>query len=402
MIRIGKYSVLLLTITALSLILPLAYSFIFSPFVPGTFLAYSTIKDEILVQERGIRSNTYTKANGEQISRDEYFEWLPMLYYKKLSATGKLRDSIKNEPISLLNLRKHNFIHKMNANVTQKPTLLSAPVFESSSKATQFSYDSLFYIFKDSILIMNLLSEEINHSLTQRFNKQLKNKGFRFPIKKAFGYINNKKFVDAGYYLIDDNNGIYTLKSYAYHPDFLKLQLPQMEIKHIEILDPVNGEIMAIIIDRFNRILLHMGLSNAVVDTEIKDYNFDNDNILLTNTLFNKSITLENNRRVKIYVLNNDIELLKSHTINFKVGEYKAYDFIYSLVFPFELSIHWKKSAIKKLKLKENYTWHTLAFNILLVLAVVIFIKPKKRLEQVLIILITGLYGLIALLIYKD
>lgn len=395
-----KYILIVISILSLSLVLPWLFSVVCQPVPDPVLLSYSAAKDVFIINHKSGSKTKFLTQEGENLSKDEYYESLPVFYYRKLEKEGRLPDSINGEPLTINNLKKHNYFFRLNKGDIKAPQPIELPMFESTNEPAHFEFNKDFFRFKNDIEFYDVFTKEIMHAKSDLFTKALMKAGFVFPTKKIYGDIRPQKNYDNGYYLVDANQHLFKLKMLNQKPSVEIVRLPiGLKVKHILCTDPINMEIMALIIGSDNSLYLHLGTTNTIIKTDVTNYNPLTDNLLFFGNQFNKTLIIQNERMVSGYAINDDYITYKKYKLLREAEHFKNYDLAQSLIFPFVINIHIKKNQVIIPHFSISNTLGILGTNVLL--GIIFFLLYRSRKSGFVIILFTGIYGFITLIFIK-
>ena len=401
--RLGKNSVIVISILTLLYVLPLLYEVAFKPLPDAVLISYSTYKDEFLINKKDGPKSEYYTAGGQQISKETYYEWLPVFYYKKLEKDGSLPDSINNEPLTIGNLKRHNYFFRLTDGIVNEAQPVFVPIFEATDEATHFNINNDFFSFKHQIEFIDIYTGEKDEEKSQKFTEALETSGFVFPAKKIYGDIRPQKNFDSGYYIIDAHNHLFTLRMVLGKPVVEIIPIPNnLSVCYIFCTDPLNMEILSVIISKQNEIYLHLGTTNIIVKTDITNYNPEKDEILIFGNQFNKTFLFQNDREIRLNVINDNYKTFRSYQYNRQPKKFKLFDTFKNILFPVRIKIDFKKNQIVKptIEITDNYFFFLI--NLLPAIFYFLYRRKNKPFIETGIIFLTGIPGLISFLMIRN
>lgn len=402
MINYARYIIILFCIFTLSYALPKALKIVFFPSNTLVMVNYSLLEDDFFINDGVGYLTIYTDTKNNKYTKEEYIERLPLLYYKNLHSKNLLPDSIAGKKIIFSDLVKNNYFAKVTVQKTLAPQPLNIPLYEPTENPIYFDVYNYFISYKHSFKFYEASTLEVDKQLSEKTTNELLKFGYEFPTKKVFSDFRVHKNYNLGYYLLDNNNHLFQLQFINRSPKVDIIKLPAgVVIKHIECTDPLNKEIIAILISDKNEIFLHLGLNGSIVKLNIDNYDASRDRISVFGNPFFKTFAIGNVRMETVYVVNDNYEITKSYSLERTPEKFKIYDMVKSLIFPFTVGIPSGEQVIAKPSLKISRNLWALPLHVFLMLAFYGIKKRKTTLLELLIVFITGIYGLITLFFVK-
>ncbi|MFB6317003.1 DUF4857 domain-containing protein [Saccharicrinis sp. FJH54] len=403
MIRLSKNIVIIISILTLMFLIPLLFDLIFKPLPENVLITYSTYKDEFLLNKKHGPTTQYSTADGQQISKETYYSRLPVFYYRKLEKNGKLPDSIKGEPLIINNLKQHSYFFRLPEGIADEVQPVLVPMFENTDEATHYNIPVDFFSFKHSIKFINVYTGEEDTEKSEKFTNSLVEPGFVFPVKRIYGDIRVQKNFDNGYYFLDAHNHLFNLKMVRGEAVTEIIPLPRdLTVKFIFCTDPVNMEILAVIVSQQNEIYLHLGTTNAVIKTDINGYNPSRDELLIFGNQFNKTFLFQNDREVRLNVINDNYKTFRSFQYKRSPKKFQTYDVFKDFFIPVRITFNFRKNQVIKPHFEISAGLTFLLFNLTLALTLFLIRKKEKPYKALLITLVAGLPAFITFLVIRE
>lgn len=402
MIKTARHIILVISILIMAYILPLLFTVIFEPLPRPVLISYSTVNDQFLINQREKGKTRYTTSDGQLISKEKYYASLPVFYYRKLEKEGLLPDSIQGEVLTVNNLKKHSYFFRLNHGDIFEPQPVELPLIESTNESNHFELSALFFRFKNNIQLFNVNNGQILQNPSEAFTRILKDSGFVFPSKRIYYDVRPQKNYDTGYYLIDYYNHLFTLHMENGRPLVDIVKLPRdLHIKYILCTDPLNMEFNALILDSKNNIYLHLGTTNRVYKTDITGFNPETDDLMIFGNQFNKTFSIKNNDSIRLFIINDNYETFRSFNYPLHPKKTKRFNATKSLLFPFTVQLNIKKNQLIVPALSFSNSWLVFLFNAVLLIVYVMVYKRKLCITDAILVLLTGIYGFIAVVFVK-
>lgn len=401
--KIAQYILLLLTIVVLAWIVPDFVNFANVQTRRMPFIYYSSI-DKNFIQsvtkdKTMIRTNCKT---GLSYSKSEMDSILPMLHYRQLLADGKMPDTIRGVAVPLQKIKRNRIIFKQVASKKNAPAIPIYRLFESSSGRVDLEMPSDFFRIDDNIEFIDPATNSVLQQKSDLFRKELIAAGFQFPAKLAKGNTNVRKPYEEGYFIVDNNNDIYQLKMVKGKPFVRNTNKPKyINIEHLETLEPASRKFYAFVFDKNGKVYIITSNKYKYVEIPCPPFDVNRDQfVVMGNMLYwNVQVTKQNSREV--YAID---ATTKQKIDSFKVS-YPVKTPLTDYLFPFTISFKtaYSKFLIPQIKFGENIM--LVIVNIVFLFIFLLIQKLKKQkinIIKVVIILLSGIYGFISLLVFSE
>lgn len=376
-----------------------------------TIFFYSVEEEEFVLSNRKNGKTVYKTASGKPLSRKEYFQSLPFMYFRNLVTDGTMPDSIngiKMDPheINMTNLNVKLFPYNMD-----EPDYGLYPLFESNNGINSPTLpDDYFRFTTYGIEFIDSETNQLMGDKSNKYTKALLRKYFSFPPKIVAGNTSVRKSVDEGYFIVDAQDHLFNLKMTNGEPDVTVIRLPRgFYIKHIECVEVRSGEFLAIIIAQDNKINLLMSAGYFPQELPVSNYNPKTDLLRINGDMFHKTIVVSGPSYTNVTAINRDYEKVDSINETWtplnktKKGKWAR------AILPFQLSASKNSQGSKQLQLIGPYFVSFLGNLLFLLFFMVIQFKKKHKqppnnitiIAEGIFILCFGLYAFIACTMLK-
>lgn len=368
------------------------------------FVYYSCIVDELCLIDyqnktapvQDIKGNTYSTAEADSI--------LPLLNYRQLMVDGRLPDSIKGQEINPKVLRAKSVNFRTGPTDIQTPVTELYMLFESMPKRVGLKMPDDVLRLKNEVEFIDTETNKVNADKSKRFQEAFDKEGYTFPTQWASGNPNPRKPYDEGYFCLDAKGNLFHLKMVNDRP-FLK---------NTHISDKINIDsfsMLEVADKRFYGFLFSKEGEIYIIENEAGNYQTmkldidpidrKHDQVIIMGNLLDWTVSVITPEEKKCYALDNTTLTRLSE---FKIArEESKWEKVSAWVFPFYLTFESKYSDY--LSPTFHYTGiYAFIINFILAIIIGIFIPNtrNKRVFNSIFILITGIAGVVALLLLPD
>jgi hypothetical protein len=281
------------------------------------------------------------------------------------------------------------------------------PLFESKPKFG-ITFPKDFFRVNNRIEFINAKTNKINEAKSRLFTEALKKEGFKFPAQLVAGIPSAMKTHADGWFLTDSRGELYHLKMIKGAPYVHHIKTPEgFEIKKIFCTDFKNREFYAMIVTQDNALFTLGNPDYTLTKWPITDYRPHKDRLMINGNLFNRIIVKTSARDVSAYTLNRNYRLIDSyHDLRPRESGRQVKEAA-GFIFPFQIHFESQSSTFIKFFTEGYKNIHWLYLNLFLVVVTFILlkIKKKKRVDNLLdiaIVAVTGLYGFIAIYLFPS
>jgi hypothetical protein len=368
------------------------------------FVYYSTILKEICLIDYKNKKFPMEDLKGNKYSTEQFDSLIPMLNYRQLMTDGKLPDSINGKKITPQILRSKSVVYRY------KPSDVGAPVnglyilFESMPKRVGLEIPDDVFRLKNNIEFIDAKTNTLETEKSELFRQALDKEGFQYPARWLAGNPNPRKPYDEGYFILDANDQLFHLKMVNNRPYVKNTRIGEkIQVSYFSMLEVADKRFYGFLFSKQGEIHIieNDGANYKTLQLDIAPIDMQKDEVILMGNMFDWTISVVTPLEKKNYAL--DAETLKrigEHAIARTPGKW---DTVSKWAFPLYLTLEKPESGY--IRPYFHYTGiYGFAANIVLALLIVIFVSdsPKRKIFNGIYILLTGVAGLIALLILPN
>lgn len=399
-----NYLIILLGTTLLAWLLPKSYHLVTDKASPNIFTYYSSVDKAFCTiefndkEERLIRSNIKTK---KEYNEYEFDSILPMFYSRQLFADGRMPESIQGLDMKPREINSKKFFFRMNPMGKNKPHVPLYTLFESMSKRVRIEMPGDFFRLDSKIEFINPETNEVNREKSDRFNKVLVKRGFEFPAKQIAGNPSTRKAYDEGYLIIDNADQIFHLKMVNNMPFVKKVKLPEGLVPtYLMTMEPDDRSFYAFVYDSKKRLHVLSTDHYKLQEVPTPAYDINKDQLLImANPLYWNVNVINADAKTVLAIRADSKEKVDEVVISHDSAEENYAKF----VLPFSVGFTHSNTRFIKPVVYFGSVW-VLMLNVFFAALFVFIMKIRKQKLQVIPLLwisITGIYGLIASLIFN-
>lgn len=365
------------------------------------FVYYSEILKDLCYVDYKDKQNPMKDGCGKSYTTAEFDSVMPLLNFRQRMVDGTLPDSIDGKELTPPIIMSKSVIYKYSPSKINTPNIGLYIMFESMPKRVGLELPDDVFRMKQSIEFIDNQSNTVNIEKSNLFESELNKKGFSFPVQWVSGNMNPRKKYDEGYFVLDDKSQLYHLKMVNNRPYVSNTGIgDKIDIANFSMYEAGDKRFYGFLFSKQGEIY--------IVGYDEGDYNFqkldidpidiNNDEILMMGNLLYWTITITKPDGEKIYALDNEsLQCVQSIEIPRTPGRW---DKVSQWIYPIYITTsHPNNDYIYP---QVNFTgYHGFIFNAILGLLFAVLVPNpfKKRILLFVYIAITGIAGLIALLL---
>ena len=178
-----------------------------------------------------------------------------------------------------------------------------------------------------------------------------------------------------------------------------------VKINWISVKEKELREFCGIAITEDNKLYMVMLNPERLQKLPVSDYNREQDHIIFMGNLFYRYITIRSEGHLTTYLTNRDYKLLKTYKEKWPTRYETTAGVLSAFIFPFELNLQSGKTYFINFNF-SSFSWKALYLNVILILAAILFLIKRKfvtrRWFDLVLILLTGIYGFIGVLLFEQ
>lgn len=368
------------------------------------FAYYSTILKDIGLIDYKNKKFPMEDLKGNKYNTAQFDSLMPMLNYRQLMTDGKLPDSINEQKITPQLLRSKSVVYKY------KPSDINTPVnglyilLETMPKRVGLEIPNDVFRLKNNIEFIDAQTNTLEVEKSRLFQQALDKEGFQYPAQWLIGNPNPRKPYDEGYFVLDANNQLFHMKMVNNRPYIKNTKIGEkIQASYFSMLEVADKRFYGFLFSKQGELFIieNDGANYKTVKLDIDPIDMQKDEVILMGNMFDWTVSVVTPFAKKIYAL--DAETLKrigEHTIDRTPGRWDA---VSKWTFPVSLTL--EKSETSYIQPYFHYIGiYGFAVNLIIAFLTVIFItaSSKRKFFNGIYIFLTGIAGLVALLILPN
>ena len=363
----------------------------------------STLKDLCLIDFRE-HPKTFYDARGNEYSRTQYDSLVPMLNFRQLLMNGTLPDTIEGHAVDGKILRMNQVRYTFDPVEIQAPQCPLGVLMEAMPKRGGLSLPGDFFRMDQDIQFIHAETNKVDVAKSQRFTKELRDKGFAFPVKHYWGHPTTLKSYEEGYFCLDSNDELYHLKMVNGRPFVKNTGLgKQIDIRWFSMFEVSNKRFYGFLFGAQGEVGIVESTDDGgyrFVKLDIRPFDITKDHFSLIGDLLYWSVTVTNENGLEAYGL--DTETLQTKATYHQDPPHTLWDQVADWLFLCRLNPQNVDNAYISCYM-DGFSVKALLLN--LVLAVWFFLTKvhcpdtRRRLILSVYLLIAGLPGILVMML---
>jgi len=405
--KISRYILVFMTIIAFSVALPKLYWLAFEKPIQAPLVMYSCIDKDFMIQyydKEFIRTDT----KGNIYTRDEFELKQPLFYIRQLLINGTMPDTINGVEMDVHEISRTKSAFRYRPNYKNAPDPGLYPLFESESGRANLEMPLDYFRIKKRMEFVVASDNTVDERKTQMFTTVLNNRGFVFPSKMIAGIPTTRKTIDEGYIVIDDADQMFHVKMIEGEPYVKKVDVPEgLKFKRIECVDNKDRKYYSYLISSTNEVYILTQDDYELIKWPVEDFNPEIEEMRIYGDLFNYTITLKGPNYLNITVLDAEYNKVDEYYDSWEsLSETKAGK-VAAFIFPAQIKMTDDNSSFVNFYFERSKGFMWLILNVILIIIHFIIIrktgfKIKRNLIDFAVILITGIYGFLAVNFFQN
>lgn len=407
LIKFSRILYLLLIVFVASIFIPKYYWMKFEKNIRTPLVYFSPVKNDFLI--RGLSNNEifYVDRKGKRYSREDFETLMPLLNYRQLILDNKLPDSLKGEPLLMEKIRLNNIMLKIYPDEIDFKPIQLFPMFESKSGRVKLDMPDDYFRITKSLEFINCETNSIDKKKSLCFTTYLTAKKFSFPAKIIAGNPTTKKAFDEGYFVLDAKNNLFHIKMVKGKPFCVNTNIPDsLDIAYMKIMEMPLKEFYGLIITKPGDVYLISYDHYQLVKLPLDGYDIEKDIFALMGDQFYRTISLIGSKNIRTIVTDRNYSMVDRYEETWSDNYDLTAGVVASYIFPFTLRLNDINSSFSNFYFKISGFQSLIGALILAVLTYFILrsrnIPFKKGWFDILLVLFTGVFGFIAVLLVKN
>ncbi|MGL6180464.1 MAG: DUF4857 domain-containing protein [Tannerellaceae bacterium] len=394
------YTLIIVATLLLSWFMPWLCGYLFDKPQKYPFAMYSSVVDDFAYTDFENGNMVYKDRSDNRYTQKQYDSILPFFYYRQLIADNRLPATVKGKAITTGTIQRENFVFRHSPADVNKTGVDLYPLLESRSGRVDLKMPEDYFRITDKIYFVNAETNCLDNEKSELYTEALRKKDFGFPAKGIFGNPTTKKDYDEGYFVIDNNDKLFHLKMVCGRPFVRPVSLNNIVPTQLYVTEFRNKQSFAFMCTAENDFYVLAAPSYELVKLPFK-FDPTQEGLSIIGDMLSWTIQKSNQSGVEYLALDADSkQLLTSFTFDVKDS---TVDQVVRFIFPFQISM---TSGIDKWAAPriEYISYYALLANLLFAAAYAYIRRGNKRrklIPALLFILVTGIFGFIALYAFK-
>lgn len=404
MIRTSKI-LLFFTVTALlAWLLPWAYGFVGGSPRRTPFTLFSTVTGQFSWLESTGKGIAYRDAAGNTFTEKQFDSILPFFYYRQLVSDNRFPDSLRGIAVTPRTAQAGNFMFRSSPRQVNATTPQIWPLLESMSGRVDLqSSDDVFRIDADGMTFIDCAANAVKADKSAAFTEMLRKKGFVFPARVVAGNPTTRKEYDEGFFMTDSEGKLFHLKQTKGRPFVRAVELPTgTEIAQIFVTEYRGRQFFAFLTDKAGQFYALTTGDYALHPIAIPPVDLTRQGVMVVGNPFDWTVKVSDPDGAEhLYAVDaTDFSQLKE--LHYPAPELSGAERAERYIFPFQLSFTSSLDTEVLPRISDISGW-ALVLGFVLAVAYCLIRKtnPVRQLPQCLFVLVCGLYGFLALLLFS-
>lgn len=402
--NISRYILVIIAIISLFVALPGLYWLAFEKPSRAPFVMYSCIENDFMIVDDGVRKDN----KGNEYTLDEFEQKLPLLNMRQLLVSGTMPDSINGFVMDPHEVNAHRSFYRYKPANMMAPKPELYPLFESESGRAQLEMPKDFFRIKLRMEFVDAATNLVNEEKTRMFTAVLQKRGFLFPAKMIEGIPTTRKSCDEGYFVVDSNDKLYHLKMIEGKPFVKNVDLPEdFSFKYIGCVDFSDKKYYNYIFTQENDLYTLTQDEYKLVKWPVKNLSPEDQEIRIYGDFFNYNVISVGENSITVITLDKEYNKVDEYNQSWLKRSETQQGKIFGYIFPAEISLDYKYSSFKDFYFSRSAGFNWIILNMILLILHFIIIKKRKavlknHLIDLALILVTGIYGFIAVNVFPN
>ena len=404
MIKFSRYILVLTAVLVASIALPSFYWMVFEKVPRSPMVYYSCITDDFVIMDGSQRRS----PSGQEYTSDEYEKILPFMFFRQLMADGNMPDSLKGVKLEVPSISRASSFYRFIPKKMKAPVPTLYPMFESQNGKVNLAMPDDYFRIEKRVEFIIAKTNKIDEEKSVLFTDALLEEGFVFPAKIIAGLPTTRKSVDEGYFVTDNEGSLFHIKMIKGQPYVMKIEMTEkLDIVYIEAVDIRSREYYCFVLTGNQGIFLLMEESYDLQRIPVDGFDPESHSFRLNSDLFNKCITVNGENWYEAIAIDDMYKVVATHGERWEGLYERADGKTFASIFPFEIRMKDDNSSFVRffLMLSPGFRW--ILVNIFSVAVVILLLYRKKwplkqNIVDILLVAVTGIYGLAATQIFPN
>ncbi len=407
MVKLSRIFILILVVLMAAVTLPHYYRISFGKRVVNPMINFSPVTKGFLIGSYANNKFQWKDTNGHIYNREEADNLLPFSNYRLLLAKGLMPDSLQGKKINIDTLRYNNLFMRLRPKEIDPPGIKMFPLFESKPARLKLTMPKDFVRFNTRMEFVNARENRVEEEISKRFTTALTEQGFTFPGVKYFGNPSTRKAFDEGYFVVDAAGKFFHIKKIRGKPYCKNIVLPDgFSVRHMVVYENALQEFYGLLVNDKNEVFLLLYDQYKLQKLPTENYDAKKDQLVFRGDLFYRLTTVIKDRKIISTAVNRKYQKIAAYKQEIPASFGETAAIVHHYLFPFTLQFGIKTTYFQDFYFSD-YSFTALWLNIILMFSM-FFLKRYKgraglnRWYDFLLVLISGIFGFIGILIYEN
>ena len=406
--RLARWSLLILTILLLTIWLPLAKDLLFAYRFGKTQLFYSPVIERFVYTELLGEGHQfiYRDQDGRDYSREEFEALIPFIHYKNMELWGRLPLTLGGQTFDKAAIVAERQVMELKPDELpgHAPRIPLFPLLESNPERAGLSFPEDILRPAARLEFIDSDSNRLDPATTDVFTQALSAAGFRFPVRAAFGRVSILKPFDAGYFLLDDAGALFHLRRRDGAPVVAAVPLPEgLKVRYVKVTENKRRELLGFLLTEDDRLYLMRERDYGLIPLELPGYRPDRMALKLLLDPLQRTAVYSDRETIQAVVMDRDYRPLDHYRRRMAMAHPRPVDRLWEMLIPFSLELRDPDQRYLALAPRFHGLAAVIGIALSLLLALEVLrlrgIQPAQARMDLLLIVLTGLYGLLALIL---
>lgn len=406
--RLARFSLLLLVVFLLAVWLPQLKGLLFEYRFGKTQLFYSPVIERFVYTELLGEGHqfVYRDQDGRDYSREEFETLIPFIDYRNMELWGRLPLKLGGRTVDKAAIVAERQVMELKPDELPEhaPRIPLFPLLESGPARAGLTFPEDILRPGERLGFIDSDTNRLNPELTATFTQALEHAGFRFPVQASFGRVSILRPFDAGYFLLDASGALFHLRRIDGAPDIKPVPLPQgMDVRHIQVAENPRRELSGLLLTEDGRIFLMAEQNDTLIPLDLPGYRPDSMELKILFDPLQRTAIYSDRTTIHAVAMNRDFQPIDRYSRRMTMAQPRLMDRIWEILVPFDVALRDPDSRYLGLSPRFHglAAGIGIAFSLLLALEVLRRrdIPPNRARGDLLLVVLSGLYGLLALLL---
>jgi len=402
--KLSRYLLVITTIIVVSIVLPSFYSMLFYNSYPVPRVYFSPVSKDFLFNKAGGKDLLRYDREGKMYTREEFERLTPFFNYRQLLYREEMPDSLNGVALDIQDVKLNNVFYTIKPYDIFRYTIMLNPLIESAPGRPDLQMPHEFFRIAEKMEFINCSTNEVEAELSNLFNNALIENGFAFPAKNVFGNPSTRKPFDEGYLVVDNSDKLFHIKRIENKPFVRKVEIPEgIKIDHIYLRESNLKEQYALFITDDNKIFIISYDNYRIIEVPSEGYDRKEMQLVIKGNMFYREIGFVSDKKVKTIVTDRNYKVIDTYEETLKTNEDYLVGDVSNYLFPFKLSLTSSDNLYVDFYSEISDLRFLIVSSLLAVFYLVFSRKRDNKFQLIdtIIILVTGIYGLIAVVLIK-